>query len=62
MPFSHLTLVIPVAVIYLEVMTVFYAFTTAALQHTSDLCSPWKLNRIPLVRRNGSLQLAGNEK
>lgn len=30
---------------------VFCAFTTAALQHASDLSSPWKLNRIPIVRK-----------
>jgi len=53
-PFFHLTLVIPVAVICLEVMMVFCAFTAAALQHASDFCSPWKLNGIPVVRRNGS--------
>ena len=35
-------------------MMVFCAFTAAALQHASDFCSPWKLNGIPVVRRNGS--------
>lgn len=38
---------------------VFCAFTAAALQHTSDLSSPWKLNTCS--EKNGSLQLTGSE-